>query len=428
MPLKLLAVGDMHLGRYPSRLPAAFASDRRALGPAGAWERVVEHAIRAGVDVVALAGDVVEREDDFFEAYRSLQRGVQRLTDADIRVVGVAGNHDVKVLPRLAEQLPGFHLLGAGGEWESWTLEAAGTSVTLHGWSFPKAQVPYSPLDGAVLSRGPGLNLGLLHCDRDQTGSRHAPVRSSELAATDLDGWMLGHIHAPDPLSVDRPSGYLGCISGMDPGEPGDHGPWLFTIDGGRLRALQQWVLAPLRWETIRLDLTDLEDTEQARSLLLESLREPDARLGDVAEPPRAVGVRLSLEGRSAQGPAVARLFEEEIQNGAIVLDGPVSGAGYFIEHSRLATRPVVDLARLATQNDPVGLLARRLLWLDEPDGEAARRFIGEARSRLVAQADEARWQELDDPVPDEAAVIDHLREAGTRLLDAMLTQQEDDR
>jgi hypothetical protein len=139
MALKLLAVGDIHLGRRPSRLPEALAERARELGPAGAWERAVAAAIRLEVDAVLLAGDVIEREDDFYEGYRELHAGVSRLEAAGIRVLGVAGNHDVHVLPRLARQLDDFHLVGADGHWEAVDLGSADEPVTLWGWS---ARVP----------------------------------------------------------------------------------------------------------------------------------------------------------------------------------------------------------------------------------------------------------------------------------------------
>ena len=66
-----------------------------------------------------LAGDVVEQEDDFYEAYGDLRRGVDRLAAAGVPVLGVSGNHDVQVLPRLADAVPGFRLLGRGGAWEA---------------------------------------------------------------------------------------------------------------------------------------------------------------------------------------------------------------------------------------------------------------------------------------------------------------------
>ena len=151
MTLKLLAVGDMHLGRRPSRLPGELTGKSEELGPTGAWARVVEEAIEIRVDAVALAGDVVEKENDFFEAYRELHRGVVRLTASGIRVLGVVGNHDVSVLPRLAEQIEAFELLGRGGQWQSTRLEANGETVTLWGWSLSQGTRVGESLSGGTV-------------------------------------------------------------------------------------------------------------------------------------------------------------------------------------------------------------------------------------------------------------------------------------
>jgi hypothetical protein len=150
MPLKLLAAADLHLGRRPSRLPSEL-TDRiaaRELGPAGAWERLVDLAVDEKVDALLLAGDVVEAEDDFFEAYAELHRGVTRLAEAGVRVFAVAGNHDTRVLPYLSDEVEAFELLGRGGEWESVHLEANGEKATLWGWSFPSASVREDPVSG----------------------------------------------------------------------------------------------------------------------------------------------------------------------------------------------------------------------------------------------------------------------------------------
>jgi DNA repair protein SbcD/Mre11 len=122
MTVRLLCVGDMHLGRSPGGLGGERLGlldlDARQLGPRAAWERTVEHALEEAVDALLLAGDVVDAEDDFFEAYDALKRGVETLVDAGIAVLGVAGNHDVKVLPELAKHVADFRLLGRGGRWE----------------------------------------------------------------------------------------------------------------------------------------------------------------------------------------------------------------------------------------------------------------------------------------------------------------------
>ena len=50
--MRLLAVGDMHLGRVPASLPDALSGSARQLGPEIAWQRSVDAAIEHGVEAV----------------------------------------------------------------------------------------------------------------------------------------------------------------------------------------------------------------------------------------------------------------------------------------------------------------------------------------------------------------------------------------
>jgi len=422
--LKLLAVGDMHLGRRPSRLPEELAERATQLGPTGAWHRTVDTAIEEAVDVVALAGDVVEREDDFYEGYRELHDGVERLKDAGIAVIGVAGNHDVRVLPRLADQLPDFHLLGRQGEWEAKEFAVDGETLTLWGWSFPKEQVRQSPLAGARFDRPSGINLGLLHCDRDQVGSPYAPVTSTELQAAGLDGWLLGHIHVPDALSAEAPIGYLGSVTGMDPGETGDHGPWLLTLNRGQIESIEQHVIAPLRWERLPLDLSTITDPADVRPLLLEAVQDLDTTLMEHGLAPEAVGLRVQLTGRTNIAGQVVDLFKSN-ERGHIHTG--TRGSHYFIEKLAVATRPAVDLETLAQQSDPPGLLARRLMLLDAHADNPERQALLEAARRDLGELQRSQqWQALAAAPLDDETVAEWLHTAGIQLLEQMLAQRED--
>ena len=191
----VLFVGDIHLGRSPHRLAKADL-DPSALNPACAWRRVVRYAIDQGVQAVVLAGDVVDQDKDRFEAFGHLQRGVADLVAAGVQTIGVAGNHDHIALPRLAERIPSFHLLGRGGSWERRQLEG----VDLIGWSFPSRHHHADPLDSPGLDaaitnrRTDALAVGVLHGDLDAGKSAYAPVRSEALARRDVSAWFLGHI------------------------------------------------------------------------------------------------------------------------------------------------------------------------------------------------------------------------------------------
>jgi len=419
--MELLAVGDLHLGRRPSGLPPALAARGDELGPAAAWRRLVRRAIDHGIDAVLLAGDLVERDDDFFEAYRALAGGVRELHEAGIEVLGVAGNHDVRVLPRLADQIPEFRLLGRDGQWQRETLKYGGETVSVHGWSFPRQRVTASPLDGAGLERGPGLNLGLLHCDLDARDSRYAPVARAELEATGLDGWLLGHVHQPAALTAPSPLGYLGSVTGLHPGELGPRGPWRIRIEGGRMTALEQWRLAPLHWQTMDLNLEGLTAPDQAEDRLLEQLRDLDATLSRHDVAPDACGLRLRLTGSTDHAQTVRdQLLADPERNFA-----PGDGAFMFIERVRVATRPARSLEALAEGDHPAALLARRLLLLGRPHDDPGRRqLIERARERMEPIAAEARWQGLAPIDLDDGSVAAWLEDSATRLLETLLAQR----
>lgn len=439
--MKLLATGDLHLGRSPTRIPEAVLDgfSLHEMGPHGAWNRLLEEAVANGVDAVLISGDVVEGEHDFFEGYRALSQGVAALADAGIPVIGVAGNHDTRTLPRLADEVKGFTLLGRGGTWDRHLLEAGSERATIHGWSFPEPHVRRNPLEGATLIRGDGVNLGLLHCDRDQSGSSYAPVRTTDLRTAALDGWILGHIHRPDALTAQRPVGYVGSLAALDPGEMGARGPWLMEIEGGRIREVSHWALAPLRWETLEVDATGVEEPEGIAEQLLAAIRSFAAGIREARFQPRVVGLRIRVTGRTRLRSAMERVLEREN------LDAIPMGSGgihYFVERVRFETRPELDLERLAETPDLVGILTTRLLTLEgvggegsapEAAGEAHREAVSRraellagASERLIQVASGSNWSGLDrSPIGDEE-VVERLRTAGLDLLDRLLAQREE--
>lgn len=284
MGARLLAIGDVHLGRRPTRLPAFLEEHGitpEQLTPEAALRTAVERAIGESVDAVVFAGDLVESRNARFEALRPLEASVRQLAQAGIAVFAVAGNHDVEALPRLARMIPEFTLLGEGGRWQGVTLRrGGGEAAELIGWSFPSMEVHDSPLpelrSGPLLSSASAIpRIGLLHADLDASVGPYAPVRRSELEALPLDGWLLGHIHRPGLGPGPRPIGYLGSLLGLDPSETGIHGPWLVHARGPGQVDVEQLPLAPLHWDRFEVDVS-----------VLHSLDDLDMRLSFHWQPP----------------------------------------------------------------------------------------------------------------------------------------------
>jgi exonuclease SbcD len=435
---RLLFVGDMHLGRRPSRLPldsGGYSIGAAELMPAAAWRACVELALRERVDAVALAGDVVDSSEDRFEAYPDLKAGVAALIEAGIPVYGVAGNHDVEALPRLAEQIPSFRLIGARGRWECVDVTTrSGTPVRLLGWSFPSARVRENPLDDLSHESQAGVaTLGLLHCDLDGGQSVYAPTPRSALLAAPADAWLLGHIHKPHDLSSEsRPIGYLGSLMGLDPGEHGRRGPWLVEVDGPGAVHASQVPLAPLRWERVRVSVDGLE--AEAEDVLEEAffaclrrgLAEVRDRLSAELDPAsglsalRAVGARLELVGRCRGHHRLRGLLTRREQWPREIWDG----VHYFVEKIEDRAGPVLDLERLAAGDDPPALLARRVLLL-QAGGEAAADLVERAAEEIARGLSAPRWQRVEA----SAATGDGLREVLLRAafsrLEGLLSQRE---
>ena len=370
--ISLLCVGDMHLGKRASGLPDDLNATQpdllgRVQAPMQAWYRTVDYAIEHRADAVLLAGDVVEQEDDFFEAYSALHRGVERLHQAGITVLGVAGNHDVIVLPKLAKAIPPFHLLGANGQWERHRLTVpCGESVDICGWSFPAREYRNSPLSlnfpSHMPDHSPCPTVGLLHCDRDQGNSRYAPVRSSELIDAPVDAWFLGHIHKPDSLDGPRPCGYLGSLMGLDISETGPHGPWWVQIEQGQITATQK-PLAPLRWERVPIALDTAVSSEDLPERMINALRTVHSSLSKQTIRPEVVGCLITLTGKHHDGAALQRWLAT---NDPRTLYDNHDGIHYFVARVDIHSLPDVDIHTLAQGFDPVALLAQKILLLHQ--------------------------------------------------------------
>ncbi|MEA1926788.1 MAG: DNA repair exonuclease [Candidatus Auribacterota bacterium] len=432
MKAQILCIGDIHLGNRPSRLPediGDYGIDTSELTPIAAWRSAVNWAIENDIDAVLLAGDVVENDDDRFEAYGHLKWGVEKLLAMDIPVLGVAGNHDYKALPRLAAQIPDFLLIGKNGEWEVVEEELKnGSRIRIVGWSFQGRYCREDPLRELELQEDREIpTLGLLHCDLDAAGSRYGPVSTAELERVPVDAWLLGHIHKPSLLSGPRPIGYLGSLSGLDPGEPGPHGPWLLTVDGPGSVAIRHLPMARMRWENIDLPLTGItgdageELEESVFGALIQALEKIHQNVGEPVLPPVAVGCRLTLIGRSKYHSRIMNIIREKRYPGL-----PAEHTYYFIDKVIDQASPDLDISRLVGGKDLPSVLARYLKGLED-DAPFSRGLVEKARHELRRLDGSARWAEVSrkDFDPSEA-VKELLLKTGTRALEELLEQSDE--
>jgi DNA repair exonuclease SbcCD nuclease subunit len=428
--MKVLCAGDLHIGRRPTHLPPD--ADARGLSCARAWEELVEYAVDQRVDVVALSGDVVDQSNKFYEAIGPLERGLRRLGDAGIVTVAVAGNHDYDVLPQIARSLGGgsFRLLGAGGEWERFTVTSAnGERLHVDGWSFPAEHVRDSPLASYGLGAdGDTPVLGLLHADLDVPRSCYAPVMLADLHARHVALWLLGHIHVPRLHLVQHgsPVLYPGSLQPMDPGEPGVHGAWLLELKPLARAEPRMLPLASVRYATPEIDVAGSSSISELRTLVSERLR---TSITELVEESGARLRVLSLRPKISGSTVLHREIEREVARLRDDFEWRGVEATAFIDAISVGTRPVRDLAALARGDDAVGLLARLARDLASDGGhDGSSSVLLEGVRGAASALREARQYrgvaDLSDGFDDDALRALAAQQS-LSLLDELLAQKE---
>ncbi len=432
MAVRVLCSGDIHIGRRSSKV-------RDVHRTADAWSRIVDCAIEEQVDLLALSGDLLDKENATYEAIGPLQSGIRRLAEARIPIVAVAGNHDHDTLSRLATIVDNddFRLLGQGGRWERFDLLVDGAvALSVVGWSFPQERVTHNPLHSFSAADSPGTPLlGLLHADVPISKSNYAPVMLTDFWATEVDAWLLGHIHRPQRFEgpAGRVALYPGSPLPMDPGEPGVHGVWLMTFEPGQPVKVEQIEHAPIRYVETACDVTGVEDEVGFQQRLT-------ARLGEIGRTAlennnrgvlRTVSCRIHVHGTSPVATSIEAWTERAR---ADLLEFSVDAVRIELDTFSVAVRPPVNLERLESGTGPLAETARLLVALnsDLPLERHHATLLEQTKKRLELIHGHLGYAPLlADPVASETAgpTDDDAREVllrqGWSLLSALLAQKD---
>ncbi|MGC9330976.1 MAG: metallophosphoesterase family protein [Bacteroidales bacterium] len=365
MAVKILATGDIHLGKRSSDVP----QDARKIATQHTWNRMVDYAIDTGIDAILLSGDIVDQDNKFFEANKALETGCTKLNENNIPVCMVAGNHDHDVLPEVikTKNFNNIHLLGANDKWELKTLNTKNGNIQIAGWSFPSTYVHYNPLTRSRFTMeniNPDIPaIGLLHADYGMTSSIYAPVQEQDFFNKNIDMWILGHIHKPGLLSDTQGKIlYAGSPHALSSKEPGKHGPLLLTILS-KNNITHEWMdFSPVRYEKLSIDTGTPESVNNIRSIIVTELRKNAANIQKTSPNLRYLVYDIEITGNFREHTLI-RSLQQEITNEAIIEDSNLTTSVRKL-HNKL--KPAgANLKDLAKQSSPAGILADTILKLE---------------------------------------------------------------
>jgi DNA repair exonuclease SbcCD nuclease subunit len=215
---RILHAADLHLDSPFDGLSAGAASLRRAEQRA-MLDRVAELVREERVELVLLAGDLLDSVSSYFETQETLARAFESMP---CEIFIAPGNHDyycAKSPYAYVKFPPNVHIF-TSPTIECVELPSLNTRVWGAGFTAASAE----PILRGFRARGGGTNLMVLH--GDTRGAVYNNVTEVEIASSGLDYLALGHVHAYSGIL--RAGGthyaYPGCPEGRGFDETGKKG------------------------------------------------------------------------------------------------------------------------------------------------------------------------------------------------------------
>lgn len=397
--IKILAAGDIHMGRSSSRLPDDHEGNLEAKM---AWHRIVDVACQDSVDLVCLTGDVIDNSN-MWGALGPLETGILKLKEHGIMVLAVSGNHDYKSLPRLAKQVSPeeFKLLGEDGTWERYTHTKEGCPpLHIDGWSFPSSHHEKCPAETYPQDQNvSGATLCLVHGDFNLSKSKYAPMPKEQLVGKGVDAWLMGHIHQFQHHEFENTCViYPGSPQALDFGEKGAHGCVMLTVDGDEIQVTRKYI-SSVRYEEIDIDISecrseDTADTEVTKRIETK-VDEVEAESGTDL---KNLVLRLTIKGTSEK-PTELKSWLQNVEE----IDRKPGGVRYTIDGvSFEGVELKADLNALAQESSPMGLLAKTVLEIrqlannkESTLSETTRKLVNKVKGEINDRRKITHYREL---------------------------------
>lgn len=386
--IRYIHAADLHLDRPFSGLPATSDDKIKNLrsAPAQALRRLVTLCETERPDFLVIAGDAYDQEEMSVRAQLALRDACEQLHDLKIPVFIIHGNHDPLSSSLRHISWPdnvtifGKHCLAVP------VLKNGKIIAYVHGVSHARNPEPENlALQFKRLPDYDGFQLGLLHCavngGKDQDA--YAPCHTEDLLKSGLDAWALGHVHSFQTLSENPLIAYPGSMQGLQINENGLRG----CLSARAVKAGDTWQtavefrnLAPLVWETLSINVENVDKIDEVEKRILKALEKHMASL-----PPGVNSsiTRISLEGNT---PLHATLRLNSTINALLDRLRPLeeSQPAIYVKDLAINTLPARE-KNLSQRQDLLGEIGRLGENLANAPEELAA-FIDEATRTLYGQ------------------------------------------
>jgi len=348
-----------------------------------AFENLINLAIEEKVKFILLAGDLYDGDWKDYSTGIFLSQQMGRLSQHNISVFIVAGNHDAANRMTKALVCPTNMTILSSRKVE--TIKLEDLAVAIHGQSFETQHVDANIAAGFVAAEKGMFNIGLLHTSLDgrEGHAVYAPCAIDDLCSKGYQYWALGHIHKQEFVSEDPWIVFPGCVQGRHIRETGAKGCVLVTVEDGNVSKVERFPLDVLRWVLCVVDLTDVaemrEVLERSRKAIIKERKSADGR---------PLAMRIRFEGATTISDELAAYperFEQQIK----ALGAEIAADDFWIERVENATVGKLDLYSTLSDDSAFGKLLKEILTTPGNPDEISglKDVIADLRQKIPSEA-----------------------------------------
>jgi exonuclease SbcD len=270
-----------------------------------AFDAIIDLTIERDAAFLVVAGDVYDGAQRGLRAQLRFRDGLARLSRADISSFVVHGNHDPVTTgwSAIGSSWPELVTIFGSSRVETVPVVRGGQQIaTIQGISYATAETTDNLALGFSRPDGPGLAVGVLHCNVDGVAGGYAaysPCTLEDLRRTGLDYLALGHIHerkviAPGP-GEHQWVVYPGNSQARSPrrSEQAPKGAVVVHVERGAVRDVEFVACDLVRFDELTCDIAGIRDLGELEDLLFSHANELLRSSGG-----RSLVLRARLQGR----------------------------------------------------------------------------------------------------------------------------------
>ncbi|WP_424237918.1 metallophosphoesterase family protein [Bhargavaea ginsengi] len=334
MTIRFIHAADLHLGspfKGFAGLPGKMAQTVRE-STFTAFRNLISHAAETRPDFLLIAGDIYDGEDRSLRAQEQFRMGMETLREKGVPVFVSHGNHDHLAGSWVRFSLPdNVHVFGP--QVETAELNVRGTTVKIHGFSYPERHMTEPVIRHYPQGMGDAVEIGMLHGSirGNEAHDVYAPFTKDELLGKGYDYWALGHIHKRQVLHAQPPIVYPGSLQGLHRKESGIKG--FYEVEIGQGTSSLEFIPAgALVFGTAEINCAGIRHADQWLERCMHQIR----------------------AFREADGPGLLDLRLTGIDEGAEAMfsDAPESEWLEFIRECVMRDCPDIGVHRMTWERD----------------------------------------------------------------------------